>query len=222
MQDAVRLAHDSELPNDSRYVLVQAAVSAIADGAFDDADDARDAICEMAADISRLTNHELLLWFAANTGRLQDCDEAIDEYYGNWGPREPISDCLTAGYEYGARTVLSVLIQEIEENCLTVFNPDTDCRLILSDGHGIYIPQLYCAGMDEADAEAMGIDWADVMICQTGPDSELYWDSWQAILDFAEITEPATLSEEESLWRLVQNGDLFQVRADAEIPEEWF
>ena len=67
----------------------------------------------------------------------------------------------------------------------------------------------------------MSISWEDVLLCQSGPYEELYWDSWQSILDSAEITEPATLSEGASLWRLIQNGDLWQVRSDVEIPEEW-
>ena len=68
----------------------------------------------------------------------------------------------------------------------------------------------------------MGVEWSDVVCCQSGPDQEWYWESWQAILDSAEIIEPATLKEDESHWRLIQNGDLWQVRSDVEIPEEWF
>jgi hypothetical protein len=133
-----------------------------------------------------------------------------------------VSDALELGYRRAAENVLSVLISEIEENRSSVFNPDTDCRLLLSDSHGVCIPQLYCQSLSEEDAEEMRISWEDVLRCQSGPDEELYWEAWQSILDSAEITEPATLSEDASLWCLIQNGDLWQVRSDVEIPEEWF
>ena len=97
------------------------------------------------------------------------------------------------------------------------FNPDTDCRLILSDSHGQYIPQLFCADLTQADAEAMGIDPQDVKDCQLGPDNEFYWEAWQSILDAAESTDSHGIK-----WRLEQNGDLWEIRADAEIPDSWF
>lgn len=219
IRSAVREAHEGELPNDSRYELIRDAALALSEGSFSDEKDAREALHELAADLSQPSSHELLEWFSACLSRLSDCDEAMEE---RGEPIYSLSDILAMGYLKTVENVLSVLIAELEENRLSVFNPDTDCRLLLSDDHGVYIPQLYCDGMDEADAEAMGVDWADVMICQTGPDSELYWDSWQAILDSAQIIEPATLKEDETVWRLEQNGDLWQVRADVELPEGWF
>lgn len=219
LRSVAMLAHDGETPNDSRYELIRDAAVALSEASFLDEEEAREALYELAVDLIPTYTGELLSWFAAQPSRLSDCDQAAED-----GRLSTISsyELLSEGYRLAAENVLSILISEIEENRASVFNPDTDCRLILSDSHGIYIPQMYCDGLSEDDAEAMGVDWQDVQICrQSGPDTELYWDAWQSILDSAEITEPATLKEEKSVWRLVQNGDLWQVRADVELPEEW-
>jgi hypothetical protein len=219
LRETVRLAHEGELPNDSRYELVRYAAVALSDGSFSDENEAREALYELALDLVPSYTNELLQWFAAHPSRLSDCDAAAED-----GRLSRISsyELLTEGYRLAAENALSVLISEIEENRSSIFNPDTDCRLLLSDSHGIYIPQLYCQSLSEEDAQDMGVSYEDVLLCQSGPDEELYWDAWQAVLDSAEITEPATLKEDESVWRLVQNGDLWQVRADIELPEEWF
>jgi hypothetical protein len=219
MRSAVREAHDGELPNDSRYELIREAAVALSDGSFSDEEEAREALYELSPDLCSLSSCELLQWFSAHLSRLSDCDEALADM---GEPVSSVSDTLELGYRRAAESVLSVLISEIEENRSSVFNPDTDCRLLLSDAHGQYIPQMYCESIFKAEAKEMNLDWWAVETCQHGPDEELYWEAWQSILDAAEITEPATLKEEESVWRLVQNGDLWQVRADVELPEEWF
>lgn len=219
LRSAVMLAHEDELPSDSRYELIRDAALALSESSFSDEEDARDALYELSQGLCSLSSYELLQWFSANLSRLSDCDEALEE---RGSSVSSVSDALELGYRRAAENVLSVLISEIEENRFSVFNPDTDSRLLLSDSHGIYIPQLFSQGLAKEDAEEMSLSWEDVLICQRGPDEEFYWDAWQSILDSAEITEPATLKEEESVWRLIQNGDLWQVRSDVEIPEEWF
>lgn len=219
LRSAVREAHEGELPNDSRYELIRDAAVVLSDGSFSDEDEAREALYELSEDLCPLSSYELLQWFSAHLSRLSDCDEALEE---TGSSVSSVADALGLGYRRAAESVLSVLISEIEENRLSVFNPDTDSRLVLSGSHGQYIPQMYCEGMTEEQALEMSVSYEDVLICQSGPDEELYWDAWQSILDSAEITEPATLKEDESVWRLVQNGDLWQVRSDVEIPEEWF
>ena len=215
---AVMLAHEDEMPSDSRYELIRSAALALSESSFSDEEDARDALYELSQGLCSLSSYELLQWFSANLSRLSDCDEALEEMGSSVSS---VSDALEMGYRRAAESVLSVLISEIEENRLSVFNPDTDCRLLLSDAHGIYIPQLYCQGISKSEAKELSMDWWAVETCQHGPDEEFYWDAWQSILDSAEITEPSTLKEEESVWRLVQSGDLWQVRSDVEIPEEW-
>lgn len=219
LKNAVMVAHDGEWPNDSRYELIREALSSLSDNCYDDAESARDDSLEIASQLLPCHTAELLEWFAVLPARLQDCDDAREE--SGCSP-ESIYEALSAGFIRSAESTIHSLIEEIEENRSSIFNPDTDCRLILSDAHGQYIPRIYCEDMTEEMAEEISVDYADVLICQSGPDSELYWEAWQSILDSAEITEPATLKEEASLWRLIQNGDLWQVRADVEIPEEWF
>lgn len=210
--------HDGEWPNDSRYALIRAAADALADQCFDDADEASEAVCEMADDITPAMTADLLNWYGAHLSRLHACDEAVEE---SGADKLGIFDLLSLGYRKAAENVLQVLIAEIEDNRTGVFDPDTDCRLLISDRNGIYIPQLYCQQLTRADAEVYGLDWEDVVICQSGPENELYWESWSAILDSAEITEPATLKTDETVWRLHQNGDLWMVRADVDLPEDY-
>jgi hypothetical protein len=75
-------------------------------------------------------------------------------------------------------------------------------NLVLSDSHGIYIPQMYC------------VDFKDVQICQAGPDHEWYWEAWQSILDDAHIVSDGIT------WRLHQDGDLWEVPDGYEWPED--
>ena len=74
---------------------------------------------------------------------------------------------------------------------LIPFTFENDARLILSDGHGVYIPQLFCADIDVADAARIGVDFTDAQCCQAGPtpSNEWYWEAWQAILDSAVMTD---------------------------------
>jgi hypothetical protein len=218
LRSAVMLVHEDEAPNDSRYELIRDAAVALSDQSCEDEDEAREALYEIAVDLVPSYTGQLLAWFAERPARLSDCDEALQD--GRVGEIS-IYEILTEGYRLRAESVLSVLISEIEENRSSVFNPDTDCRLLLSDAHGRYLPQVYCESISKTEAKEMNLDWWAVETCQHGPDEEHYWEAWQSILDSAEITEPATLKEDESLWRLHQNGDLWLIRSDVEIPEEW-
>lgn len=211
---AVMLAHDNELPNDSRYELIRDAAIALSDQQCDSAEDAQEALWELSCDLLPSSTAALLQWFADRPSRLSDCDDALEEL-GSSGSYGSISDLLELGHRRASEAVLSVLITEIEENRESLFNPDEDARLLLSDSYGIYIPQLYCQTLSEEEAEESGISWEDVLLCQSGPDEELYWEAWQQICDAAEWEEDG------EMWRLLQNGDLWQVRADAVIPEEW-
>jgi len=218
MRSAVMLAHENELPNDSRYELIRDAALALSESSFSDEEEAREALWGLSADLCPTWSSDLLQWFSAHLSRLSDCDEALEEMGSSVSS---VSDALEMGFRRAAESVLSVLISEIEENRSSVFNPETDSRLLLSDSHGIYIPQMYCQGISKEEARELSLDWWAVETCQHGPGEEFYWEAWQSILDSAEIMEPASLKEEESVWRLVQKGDLWQVRSDVEIPEEW-
>lgn len=91
---------------------------------------------------------------------------------------------------------------------------ENDARLVLSDGHGVYIPQLFCAGFTADDAATINVDFKDVEICQAGPGEELYWEAWQSILDSSCVTDTSG-----RVWRLWQVGDLWEIPDDCEIPD---
>jgi len=78
--------------------------------------------------------------------------------------------------------------------------------LVLLDAHGVYIPQLWCSDIDQAQAEAIGANWQDVQTCQAGPDTDWYWEAWDSILDSVQVTD-----ENGVRWTLFQNGDLWEV-----------
>jgi len=219
MKTAVMLAHDGEFPNDGRYELIRWAAVALSEQQCSDSDEVNEALLELSRDLVPAQTAQLLTWFSENLSRLGDCDEASEEQ--NLPEQLTVTDLLSLGYQRAAESVLSILITEIEENRLSVFDPGYDCQLLLSDSHGVYIPQFYCENLSEEESLAMGLCWEDVLCCQSGPDSELYWDAWQSILDSAEIIEPATLKEDESLWNLYQNGDLWMVRSGVELPGYW-
>lgn len=211
--DIVRAAHCGELPNDSRYELIHEALQALSDHCCDSAEEAREASPEISLNLLPIYNGELLSWFSDLPSRLSDCDEAI--------ACDRVSDLsayelLSEGFRMSAEETLEALSSGIEEAQCSVFDPASDCRLLLSDSHGIYVPQLWANELSEEEAEDYGVSWRDVLICKCGPDSapELYWECWQSILDSAEWEEDG------EMWRLHQNGDLWAVSADVEIPEE--
>jgi hypothetical protein len=210
--ETVREAHFEEFPNDSRYELIRWAAVALADSRFSDKEEAMEAMEELSRDLVPVSSAQILDWFAAIPGRLSDCDEVAEDFDC---PNLPVLDLLSLGYKRAAENVLSTLIDAIEENSPAWFNPDTDCKLLLSDAHGVYIPQIYCENISKSEAKEMNLDWWAVETCQHGPEDEFYWEAWQAIESSAEITEDGTP------WRLHQNGDLWQVRADKNIPEDW-
>lgn len=212
----IREAHLGELPNDSRYELIRDALSLLSDNCLPDAEEAEEAIPTFSMDLLPVATCDLLQWFAAHANRLSDCDEALENGRVSGGSDFSSYDLLSEGFRLSAEETLSSLISSLEEERETLFNPDTDCRFLLSDSHGIYIPQLWAQSLSEKDCDDFSVSWEDVKLCQSGPDEPLYWEAWQSILDNAEY------KEDREMWRLIQNGDLFAVRAGAEIPEEWF
>ena len=78
--------------------------------------------------------------------------------------------------------------------------------LVLNDAHGVYIPQLWCSDVTEEQCSTLHIQWSDVRCCQSGPDEEWYWESWQSILDTCHMTDDSGTT-----WRLHQDGDLWEV-----------
>jgi len=212
----IREAHLGELPNDSRCELIRDALSNLSANSFSDEEEARDALPELSLDLVPHGTCELLQWFADRADRLSSCDEALENGRVSGGAQFSSYELLSEGFRLTAEETLSSLISSLEEERLSVFNPDTDSQLLLGDSHGIYIPKLWADEIgDEEEAESYSVSWQDVLICQAGPDSEGYWDAWDSILRDAQWNE----NGEE--WSLHQNGDLWAVKLDVEIPEEW-
>ena len=74
------------------------------------------------------------------------------------------------------------------------------CQLLLSDVRGIYIPRDFAEGFDLV---AWHIDF-DVSAL-SDPESELYWDTWQRVLN------EAYLLKGEHTFTLHQDGDLWAI-----------
>jgi hypothetical protein len=90
-----------------------------------------------------------------------------------------------------------------------------DPALVLMDSNGIYIPQLWCSHLDEAEALKLNLNWWDVQQCQAGPDGEHYWFAWTQILDQASWTDANDVT-----WHLHQDGDLWEVAEHYQWPEQ--
>jgi hypothetical protein len=209
------VAHGGELPNDSRFKLIGDALSYLSDGAYEDEEEALEDLYEISLSLLPVYTCDVLSWFAAHSSRLSSCDDALGAGRVSGGSDFSTYEILSEGWRVDCEETLSSLISSLEEERLSLFNPDTDCQLLLSDSHGVYIPQLYCEGISKAEAQELSLDWWSVETCQHGPDEEHYWEAWQSVCD------AASWEENGSEWRLLQNGDLWAVKADVEIPEEW-
>ena len=83
-------------------------------------------------------------------------------------------------------------------------------RLLVDSHHGIYVPQVFAKTY---------IGWnltlEDERILQEGPDNPVYWEAWDAVLDYAEFETGG------HIWTLDENaGDLWAIREDHVWEEE--
>jgi len=133
MRHAVMAAHDEELPNDSRYRLIRDCLQALSDDGVESQEEALEASLELSLDLIPTSTGELLQWFSQIPRRLGDCDEALSQ--------ERVSELttyeiLSEGFRLAAEEVISSLADSLEDAADSLFNPDTDCELLLSDSHG--------------------------------------------------------------------------------------
>lgn len=59
--------------------------------------------------------------------------------------------------------------------------------LILADSRGDYIPQIFA---QRCTTNWKNIEPEDLEILLKGPDEELYWDTWESVMDSATYTDP--------------------------------
>jgi hypothetical protein len=90
-------------------------------------------------------------------------------------------------------------------------NPET-MILLFSDASGIYIPQRFANEM--ARDHVAWVSDEDYEILGAGPDHELYWDTWQDVIDDARVTANGG-----TVYALYQDGDCWLIRVGAEFNE---
>ena len=90
---------------------------------------------------------------------------------------------------------------------------DDSYQLLLSDRHGIYIPQLFIRYYLEHIVKDT-ITQEDIDILQFGPSNDWYWESWDTVLDNAVLVDEYNIR-----WTLYQSGDLWAIKEGTEIPE---
>lgn len=81
---------------------------------------------------------------------------------------------------------------------------DDNRKLLLSDAHGIYLPETFSLQYSNRFWNIEDHD-PDLVTIQAGPEAEYYWESWDAILDKAWAVVDGIK------YTLYQEGDLFAV-----------
>lgn len=84
--------------------------------------------------------------------------------------------------------------------------------LMMSDNHGIYIPQNF---VNDVDINAWHVKPEDAEILAAGPDNEGYWDAWDSVLN------DAYYMHGDAKYTLHQDGDLWAVCPDRMTNEEY-
>lgn len=87
-------------------------------------------------------------------------------------------------------------------------------ELIFEDSRGVFIPQNFAQEINLDKIQ--GIEQIDIDILLKGPeDNELYWDSWNRVLD-----EAYYIDENQKKWSFYQDGDLFSFCPELMTGEE--
>ena len=84
---------------------------------------------------------------------------------------------------------------------------------LVNGAHGIYVPQAF---VEAYTHNVWGIADADAEILRAGPDHELYWETWDSVLQSARYT-----SDDGRIYSLYQDGDLFAIAYDALTDDEY-
>lgn len=79
--------------------------------------------------------------------------------------------------------------------------------LMIDGAQGVYVPKLFA----EYFSDAWGVDEYDKALLLEGPDHDLYWETWDEVLNKAQFTDKSG-----EVWHLWQDGDLFMYSGDGE------
>lgn len=79
--------------------------------------------------------------------------------------------------------------------------------LFANDSHGVFIPQYFAEAVKrELVSGVTAEQWGDL---EEGPDSEFYWDVWDAVLNSAKLVTSCGKT-----FSLHQDGDLWLIDYD--------
>lgn len=93
---------------------------------------------------------------------------------------------------------------------------ENEIILYLDDNRGVYIPRDFA--LETIRECVSGVDKDDLDYLAKGPDQEWYWDVWNTVEQNAVVTDPDTGKR----YTIVQNGAVFLVPEDMELPEDFF
>ena len=113
MRDAIRSAHDEELPNDWRYELALRAALALRDSP---AADRYELAYEVAEELSTVYTAELLHWYTESPARLSYADEAREELGS--GSADDVGGMLQLGQWLAAQRGALALFDALSEACI--------------------------------------------------------------------------------------------------------
>jgi len=221
MNDALFAAHLGEKWNSSRYELIKDILDSMECVSNSDTT-AEELLEDKAVDIAERcfdewSENDYLDWFKNGDNRLDDCNDHLFVSF--------IQTALRGGALESATKSCISLIRSIDAawTSAETFNPDVHVQLLL-DGTmlGRYVPQAFCEKHcpTEAAAEALGVQWWPVVTCLKGPDAVEFQEEYDNAWDL--ITRDATLQLDGHEWLLHEDEDLFIVRKDVEVPEDYW
>jgi hypothetical protein len=92
-----------------------------------------------------------------------------------------------------------------------------DSVMLIVDGcFGVYVPKRFAEKYGNTSA-LLGIMQEDLDVLLAGPDAENYWDCWDEVLAKARLKFDNSSVE----YYLYQDGDLFAIDCEAELPDDW-
>ena len=84
-----------------------------------------------------------------------------------------------------------------------MFDLPYNAELYADSRHGVYIPQYFARSIKrDCVTGVTDQDWA---ILESGPDTDWYWDTWEA------VENHAVIHGADGYYRLYQDGDLWLV-----------
>lgn len=94
-------------------------------------------------------------------------------------------------------------------------------QILLSDGGGIYIPQMFATNLvfGAQPNQWQGVSAENLDILERGPEGEEYWEAWEEVLDQAFL-----VSGEGRKYTLGHDGDVWAIPDGMEWSdeEEWY